>query len=198
MAGTQDTERDGTGSSGAGISMTPAEVNDWFVREVLPLEVELTRFLQQNWRNRDDIDDLCQDIYVRAYEGVRQGVPKSARAFVFSIARNMLIDRVRNARIVPIDTIADIESLTVASDLPLPDQRVAARQELHRLQTALDQLPPRCREAVVLRKIQGLSIREVADRMGISVKTVDRHLSEGASYLADFLYGEPLRLVGKA
>jgi len=198
MAGTQDTDRDGTGSTGAGISMTPAEVNDWFVREVLPLEAELTRFLQQNWRNRSDIDDLCQDIYVRAYEGAKQGTPKSARAFVFTIARNLLIDRVRNAQIVPIDSIADLESLTVASDLPLPDQRVAARQELRRLQAALDQLPPRCREAVVLKKIQGLSVREVAERMGVSVKTVDRHLSEGACYLADFLYGEPIRLGGKA
>lgn len=196
MAGTQDTERDGTGSTGAGICVTSAEVNDWFVREVLPLEAELTRFLQQNWRNRSDIDDLCQDIYVRAYESAQHGIPKSAKAYVFTIARNLLIDRIRNAQIVPIDTIADLESLAIASDQPAQDQRLMARQELRRLQAALDQLPPRCREAVILKKIQGLSIREVADTMGISVKTVDRHLSEGACYLADFLYGDSAR--GKA
>lgn len=190
MAGTQDTDRDGAGRTGVGLIVTPAEVNDWFVREILPLEAELTRFLQQNWRNRSDIDDLCQDIYARTYESAQHGIPKSARAFVFTVARNLLIDRIRAAQIVPIDTIADLESLTVASDLPLPDQRVAARQELRRLQAALDRLPPRCREAVVLRKIQGLSVREVAEHMGVSVKTVDRHLSEGACYLADFIYGE--------
>jgi RNA polymerase sigma factor (sigma-70 family) len=198
MAGTQDTDRDGTGLAGAGVIVTPVEVNDWFVREVLPLEAELTRFLQQNWRNRSDIEDLCQDIYVRAYENARQGLPKSARAYVFTIARNLLIDRIRNAQIVPIETIADLESLTVASDQPSADQRVMARQELRRLQTALEELPPRCREAVILKKIEGLSIREIAQRMGISVKTVDRHLSEGACYLADFLYGESARLGGKA
>lgn len=191
MAGTQDWDRDGTGRTGVGVIVTPAEVNGWFVREVLPLEAELTRFLQQNWRNRSDIDDLCQDIYARIYEGAQQGIPKSARGYVFTVARNLLIDRIRNAQIVPIDTIADLESLSIASDLPLPDQRVAARQELRRLQAALDRLPSRCREAVVLKKIQGLSVREVAERMGVSVKTVDRHLSEGAFYLADFIYGEP-------
>ena len=197
MAGTQDTDRDGTGLAGAGIIVTPAEVNDWFVREVLPLEAELTRFLHQNWRNRSDIDDLCQDIYVRAYENAQAGIPKSTRAYVFTIARNLLIDRIRNAQIVPIETIADLESLNIGSDQPPADQRVMARQELRRLQAALEQLPPRCREAVVLKKINGLSIREVAEKMGISVKTVDRHLSEGACYLADFVYGETAGMGGK-
>lgn len=190
MAGTQDTDRDGTGPAGAGVCVTPAEVNDWFVREVLPLEAELTRFLHQNWRNRSDIDDFCQDIYVRAYESAQQGLPKSARAFVFTIARNLLIDRVRNAQIVPIETIADLESLTIASDQPPQDQRVMARQELRRLQAALDQLPPRCREAVILKKIEGLSARDIAQRMGISENTVNRHLTLGMITLAQSLYGE--------
>jgi RNA polymerase sigma-70 factor (ECF subfamily) len=64
-----------------------------------------------------------------------------------------------------------------------------AREELRRLQAALDRMPARCREAVVLKKIEGLSMREIATRMGISFKTVDRHLSDGAQYLADFIYG---------
>ena len=190
MAGTQDTDREGTDLVGAGTLVTPGEVNDWFVREVLPLEAELMQFLQRNWRNKSDIDDLCQDIYVRIYESAHRGIPNSAKAFAFTIARNLMIDRIRNAQIVPIETIADLEMLNVASDLPSADKRVMARQELRRLQAALDQMPPRCREAVILKKVKGLSVREVADRMGISVKTVDRHLSDGACFLADFIYGE--------
>jgi RNA polymerase sigma factor (sigma-70 family) len=193
MAGTQDTDREGTGLVGAGTLVTPGEVNDWFVREILPLEAELMQFLQRNWRNASDIDDLCQDIYVRVYESAHRAIPKSAKAFAFTVARNLLIDRIRNAQIVPIETIADLETLNVASEQPAADRRVMARQELRRLQSALDQMPPRCREAVILKKVKGLSVREVAEQMGITVKTVDRHLSDGACFLADFIYGEPLR-----
>ena len=58
--------------------------------------------------------------------------------------------------------------------------------------SALDQLPPRAREAVLLRKIEGLSYREIALRMGIGEDTVSEHLSKAMYALADTLYGEPL------
>ena len=187
MTGTQDSDRDGTGFCGAGVSVPG--VNDWFVNEVLPLEGALMQFLRHTWRNPADIEDLCQDIYVRAYESASREIPKSARAFVFAIARNLLIDRIRSAQIVPIDSVADLETLNIPTSQPAVERSVMARQELRRLQAALDRMPPRCREAVVLKKIEGLSIQEVAARMGISPKTVDRHLSDGACFLADFVYG---------
>jgi RNA polymerase sigma factor (sigma-70 family) len=187
MTGTQESDRDGTRLCGAGVSVP--EVNDWFVNEVLPLEGALMQFLRHAWRNPGDIEDLCQDIYVRAYEGAAREIPKSARAFVFAIARNLLIDRIRTAQIVPIDSVADLDTLDIPGNQASAERSVIARQELRRLQGALDRMPPRCREAVILRKIEGLSIQDVAQRMGISPKTVDRHLSDGACFLADFVYG---------
>jgi RNA polymerase sigma-70 factor (ECF subfamily) len=61
---------------------------------------------------------------------------------------------------------------------------------LRRLQAALDRLPPRCREVVVLRRIEGLSRPEIALRMGISTDTVSEHLAHGMFVLAELLYGE--------
>ena len=92
-------------------------------------------------------------------------------------------------QVVAIETVADIDVLNVANDQPGSDRAVAAREELRKLQAALDRMPPRCREAIVLKKIEGLSAREIATRMGISVRTVDRHLSDGAVMLADFIHG---------
>ena len=63
-----------------------------------------------------------------------------------------------------------------------------AKQELHRLQAALDRLPSRCREAVVLRKIEGLPRKEIAQRMGISEATVAEHLAAGMYVLADGIH----------
>jgi RNA polymerase sigma factor (sigma-70 family) len=159
----------------------------WFIREVLPLEAALMQFLRRNWRNGSDVADLRQEVYVRVYEAARRQIPGSARPFVFTTARNLLINLVRRERIVPIEAIGELDTLRVASDEAGPDRTVMAREELRRLQSALDQLPPRCREAIVLRQVEGLSQREIASRMDISEKTVERHLSIGVRALADML-----------
>jgi RNA polymerase sigma factor (sigma-70 family) len=172
--------------------MAATDLDTWFVREVLPLEAALMQFLRRSWRNRADVDDLCQEVYVRVYEAAQKEIPDPARPFVFAVARNLIINRVRREHIVPIETFGDLDALAIAADEPGPDRNAIAREELRRLQAALDRLPPRCREAVVLKKIEGLSRKEIAQRMNIGEDTVHRHLTEGRLALADLLYaGKP-------
>ncbi len=87
--------------------------------------------------------------------------------------------------------MADLDALGIAADIPGPDRSAMARDELRRLQSAIDRLSPRCREAVVLCKIEGLSGREIAQRMGVSEATVSEHIDKGMCALADMLYSEP-------
>jgi RNA polymerase sigma factor (sigma-70 family) len=164
--------------------------NVWFIDEVLPLEAALMSFLRRSRRNKSDTEDLCHDVYVRVYEAARKQIPHPTKAFVFATARNLLADRARREHVVAIETVADLEALGVAVDEPAPDRSVAAREELRRLQAALDRIPPRCREAVVMRKVDNLSYREISARMGITEKTVDGYLTEGLCILADIFYGE--------
>jgi RNA polymerase sigma factor (sigma-70 family) len=171
-------------------AISASDVDDWFAREVLPLEAGLTQFLHHNWRNKSDIEDLLQDVYVRVYDAASKQIPEAARQFVFTTARNLLIDRVRREHVVPIEAVADLGALGVAIEEPWPDRVVIARDELRRLQSALDRLPRRCREAVVLRQVNGLSRREIALRMGIGEETVKEYVAEGVRALADMLYGE--------
>ena len=84
-----------------GVAMTAAELETWFVREVLPLETMLMRFLRRNWRDRSDIEDLRQEIYVRVCEPAEVEVPKSAKSFVFATARDLLTDLVRKETSFP-------------------------------------------------------------------------------------------------
>lgn len=166
----------------------------WFVREVLPLEMELVGYFRRNWRNQNDVRDLVQDVYVRIYAHLaalpEREFPQKPRAFVFTTARNTLINRFRDLQVVPIETVGDLESLTVRSDQPGPEQTVVARDELRRLQRALDELSPRCREAFVLRQIEGLSRKEIASRMGLSDATVREYLAIGLFKLSDIFFGE--------
>lgn len=148
------------------------------------------QFLSRNWQDRTEVEDFCQDIYVKVYEAARTDPPKSVKSFVFTIARNHLVDKVRRAQIVPIETAVDLEALNIAAEEPNAERTAIARDELRSVQAALDQLPRRCREAVMLRKIEGLSMREIATRMGIALNTVNAHLVEGSALLADILYSQ--------
>lgn len=146
------------------------------------------QFLRRSWPRREDVADLRQDIYVRVYEAARKQIPRPAKPFVFAVARNLLIDRLRHERIIPIDGVSDLDAIEVAADEPGPDRNAIARDALRRLQAAMERLPPRCRQAVILRQVEGLSRREIALRMGISEKTVKCHLNDGAGLLIDMLH----------
>jgi RNA polymerase sigma-70 factor (ECF subfamily) len=189
MVDARDIDRGQSDPLQAGATVSTSEVQAWFVREVLPLEAALMQFLRRIRPNGVEVDDICQDVYVRVCEAALQEIPRSPKPFVFMVARNLVIDELRRERVVPIDTAVDLELLNIAADTPLPDQNIMAREELRKLQSALDELPPRCREAIVLRKIEDVPRREIATRMGIAEKTVSRHITEGICALADALYG---------
>lgn len=174
--------------------LSASEADDWFIREVLPLEVSLMQFLQHNWRNKSEIADLRQEVYVKVYEAAHERIPDKSKQFVFATARNLLIDRVRKSQVIPIEAASDLEALEIAADTPGPDRIVAARDELRHLQVALDRLPPRQRKAIVLQRVEGLSRRAIAERMGISEATAATYLAKGICALVDILYGDPPNL----
>jgi RNA polymerase sigma factor (sigma-70 family) len=169
------------------VRSTP-DVRAWFAREVLPLEAMLMKFLRYNWRNAGEIEDILQDIYVRVFEAAHKEIPDQPKAFVFTAARNLLINRYRQLQVVPIEAVCDFEVLGVAIDEPTPDRSIIARDELRKLQHALDRLPPRVREAVILKRIEGLSRREIAARMEIGEGTVKEYLADAMNMLSDMFY----------
>jgi len=163
------------------------DLDDWFVREVLPQEAALMRYLRRNWRDANELPDLRQEVYVRVYESARTRLPESASAFLFTAARNLLIDRARRAQIVSIETLADMDIADLVADELTPERHAGARAELQLLQEAMNELPARCREVVQLRKIDGMSQREVAAHMGIQEDTVAKQIAKGMRVLADAL-----------
>jgi RNA polymerase sigma factor (sigma-70 family) len=159
----------------------------WFVREILVHEESLVRYLAHVWRTRHELQDLRQDTYVRVYEAAAKSRPRAPKAFLFATARHLIVDRIRRQRIVAIDGVGDLEALSVMVEEQSPEHRTSAYEELRRLAEAFDQLPPRCRETVWLRRVDGLSQEDVASRLGITQKTVEKHVMKGMRLLADAL-----------
>lgn len=160
------------------------ELESWFKAEVFIHEGILMRFLARVWPRRDELVDLRQEIYVRVYESALKGRPQFPKAFLFSVARHVLTDRRRRERIVSIQSAGDHDFSNDLIEERTPERWVGARQVLARLASAFDRLPPKCREVIWLRRIQHLPQKEIAQRLGISEKTVEYHISTGGRLLA--------------
>jgi len=119
-----------------------AALNTWFAREILPHEAALVRYLTRIWPHPDEVRDLCQETYVRVYEAAAKARPQFPKSFLFTTARHLMADRVRRARVVSIETIGDLEELSVPAEEATPEQRLEARQELMKLARAFSALPP--------------------------------------------------------
>jgi len=162
---------------------SPESLDAWFKREILAHEDAFVRYLARLWPNRDEVTDLRQETYIRVYEAALKSRPTSPKSFLFTTARHLMADRVRRRRVVSIDSVGDFESLNVLVEEVSPEQRTSAYEELRRLAEAIDRLPPRCREVVWLRRVDDLSQKEVAARLGIAQKTVERHVVTGMKLL---------------
>lgn len=162
---------------------TSDEFTEWLTRRILPHEPALRAWLRRLTAAAIDIDDVVQETY-----GILVGLDSIAhirdpRAYLFTTARSIVLQQVRRARIVPIETLAEIEHLSIVDTASGADAVFAERQQLQLLQQQLDLLPERCREAFVLRRIHGYSQREIAQRMGISENTVEKHIGLALRHL---------------
>lgn len=167
-------------------------LDTWFKREILSHELILMRFISRVWPRHDEIADIRQETYARVYEAAREARPQSPKAFLFATARHLMADRIRRERIVSIRAGGDIDYLNVLVDEISPEQRVGAHQELARVAQAFDRLPPKRREVLWLRRVKGLSQREVAELLGLAEKTIEKHLTTGTRQLAHYLREDAL------
>jgi RNA polymerase sigma factor (sigma-70 family) len=164
-------------------------LDQWFITEILPHEGVLVRYLSRMWRNSSEVSDLRQDIYVRVYESARVNRPVAPKAFLFATARNLMTDRLRHSRVVFIDSRPDFEGLDALVDEISPERHVGARQELFNLAGALDSLPDKCRSVIWLRRVEGLSQRQTAQRLGLQEGAVESQLARGVQALTVAVFG---------
>lgn len=162
-------------------------LDTWFAREILACEESLLRYLMRTWHHRDEIHDLRQEVYIRVYEAASKNRPLAPKSFLFATARNLMADRLRRSRVVSIEARADLDALNVLVDEISPEDHASAHEELRTLARAFDRLPPRCREVVWMRRVEGLSQREVAERLGIGEAMVEKHVAKAMCRLAEAL-----------
>ena len=148
----------------------------WFAEQVQPHESALRAYLRGRFPGLPDVDDLIQETYARVLRAKLAGELQEVRPYLFAIARNAAIDLTRRNRVAATDSLGNIEQLSVVEDRPDAAEAAAHGQEIEILHEAIDALPPRCREILILRRFRGLSHQAIANQLNISANTVDAQL----------------------
>jgi RNA polymerase sigma-70 factor (ECF subfamily) len=172
-----------------------SRMEDRYLVASLEFEGVLRACLYRYARNVADVDELLQETYehlLAAGAAPEREEVRSIRAFALTVARNVALSWLRHRQVVPIELVADLESLDTLDDRDQVEEIVNSHQELALLTRAVARLPERCRQVFTLRKVYGLSQKEIAASLSISENTVEQHLAKGVRLCTAALAGSPL------
>ncbi len=173
----------------AGVPMPPdasPEVTRWFATEVQPHRPALRAWLLARFPTLPDVDDIVQESLARMVSAREVSPIHSARALLFTTARNLALDAVRRQRVVVFEPITDDTDPTVLTDAADVVASVTKQQELELLTKAIQSLPERVRQIFTLRTAYGLTQRQIAEKLGVSESTVEKQMAAGIRQCAAF------------
>src|ERR1700742_2438627 len=151
----------------------------WLGRHVLPHEPQLRAWLRRRTLGGLEIEDVIQETYARLVAAESVAHVHDAKSYAFQVAGSVVIDHLRRMKVVPISSVPDMDYLEVVSEDPSPERQAIDREELHRLAHMIASLPGKVRDVFTLRRVHGLSQREVAQQLGLSESTVEKHMARG-------------------
>ena len=167
------------------MSTTP-DNDRWFRDEVGAHHDALRAWLKSRFPGIVDVDNLVQETMTRVWQARMNTAVSSPRSLMFTTAHNLAIDQLRRQKIVSIQSLTEFADLPVYEESPSPAEATLHRQELELLTQALQSLPNKCRQVLTLRKIYGLSQKQIAAQLGISEHTVEAQVTNGMRRCAAF------------
>jgi len=169
------------------------DIDVWFADHVFAHHQQTRRYAISLVRQPEEAEELVQEAYARLFALEDWAGIANPHAFTLRIVRNLAIERFRRAEVVRLDQSAILHTLEIADQEPTPDVVAMDRSELHHVVKAMEEMPPRMREAMYLRRIEGLPPAQVAERMNISVSTVETHLIKALRLLMQRLNRQEAR-----
>jgi len=134
-------------------------------------------------RDRSDLEDLVQDVFTRIAARDSATPVENLGAYVMRTAASVLVDRARRRAVRRGEMHVAFDSERHGGTEHDPERLLSAKEELNSATAALLSLPERTRAVFVLRRLQGLRHREIADRLGISVSAVEKHMVRAVDHL---------------
>lgn len=163
-----------------------AEQARWFAEQLQPHEPLLRAWLGAQFPRMTDFDDVVQEAFVRVLTANECQPIASPKAFLFATARNLVLARLRHQKVAGDFSLAENDLAGIYDERADVANEVARAQELALLTEAIQSLPTRCRQIITLRRIYGLSQKQVAAELGISEHTVEAQGTIGLRKLAEY------------
>ncbi len=142
-------------------------------------QASLRGFISRFMISAHEIEDVSQETFLRAYKAEQQRTIDQPKAYLFRVAKNILLNDLNNTSRKATDYVDDLESLDVLDSSDTLEANVMAQQRLGIYCEAIAALPKQCRRVMLMKKVYGLPTKEVARRLNISVSTVEKHMTKG-------------------
>lgn len=144
---------------------------------------QLFNYFRKSTRNNCDAEDLTQEVYCKLAKFEDEKKLAKTESYLFKIASNVLRDKNRRDRVRARDKIIPFEDVIEKDHSPTPEQVIDGREQYRYFLRALKELSPRSQEVFVLSRFEGLTYIQIAERCGISVNTVKKHMMKAMSGL---------------
>ncbi|MDC7675530.1 sigma-70 family RNA polymerase sigma factor [Asticcacaulis machinosus] len=169
---------------GLGQALWVRPVDQWFANSLYPYERQFVAVARRMTRDAEAAQELVHDAYAQILSGEKWRSIVSARAYMMTVLVSLSVDRLRRARIVPFIAWSKANDAALRDMSPDALTILAGKEEYAITLDALNSLPHKCREVVRLRRLEDKSPQQIARQLGISLKTVEGHLTRANLHLA--------------
>jgi RNA polymerase sigma factor (sigma-70 family) len=172
------------------MNTSDSDQSRWFLENLQVHAPALRSYLQGRFPMIDDIENLVQESLRRVLKARDSGEIKSPKGLLFAIARNLAFDANRRHQVIDFKPITEYSdsSVYLIDDIDIAEA-ICKSEEFDLLTEAIQLLPRRCRQVLTLRAVYGLPQKEIAQRLGISLNTVEKQMAKGVGRCRVYLSG---------
>lgn len=150
-------------------------------------KASLQRYIARFIHHPQDIEDIVHETFLRTYAAEIKTQIHSPKSFLFRTARNLSFKHLDKSSYKLTDYLEDLDLSEVLIDEVSNEHRVEAQEQFAFFCKAVRRLPSQCRRAYILRKVYGLSHKEIAEHLDISINTVEKHLASGILKCSEYM-----------
>ena len=161
-------------------------------------ELAIKRFVSRFLPGPCDVEDVYQEAFLKAYTAERAREIEQPKSYLFRVAKHIAISRLRKEARQPLSFVEDFEALNTAEETGNIEDEVMAHQQLGLRCEAVATLSPQVRRVYLMRKVYGMSYKDIALRLNIATSTVEKHLSRGVKQCERYVRERVLEEQGMA
>ncbi|MEC9260428.1 MAG: RNA polymerase sigma factor, partial [Pseudomonadota bacterium] len=147
----------------------------------------LKKFLRRYVTSDHDIEDIIQEVYIKAHHAESEKEIEHPKAYLFSIAKNLALDELKKSSRVMTKYIEECIASIPVEETDSMESEAEANESLSRYCEAIDLLPDKCKQIYIMRKVHGLKHKDIADKLGISISSVEKHLKLGGAFCHQYI-----------